>query len=204
MPRTPARRRFRWLVLFGLVLSVIANPNLATYSKPTQQVSPVSSKVYSIKRVIDGDTFLLSNGQKVRLTGIDTPESQANPKARRDSERSGKDIGELTRQGKKATRFVKQLVEGKEIRVEYDVQRRDKYGRLLVYAYDISTLKNNPQIKLSKGIIVNAQKEIFINGSIIGSGYAVPLTIPPNVKHAHLFQKLYYEARSAKRGLWAP
>lgn len=157
---------------------------------------------YVIERVIDGDTFLLSNGEKVRLTGIDTPESKNNVKAHRDSERSGKDIHVLTEQGKEAARFVKQMVEGKEVRLEYDVQKRDKYGRLLVYAYDISTLRNDPNINLSKGIVVNANNEIFINGSIIGSGYAMPMTIPPNVKYAAEFKKLYVEARSARRGLW--
>lgn len=42
----------------------------------------------------------------------------------------------------------------------------------------------------------------MLNGEIIRSGYASPMTIPPNVKHADLFQKLYQEARENKRGLW--
>ena len=156
-----------------------------------------------VKRVVDGDTFILSNGEKIRLTGIDTPESHDNPKAKRDSQRSGKDIMTITQQGKEAAQFVRKLAEGKKVRIEYDVQKRDRYGRLLVYAYDIDTLQENPQIHLPKGVVVSANREIFFNGSIIGSGYAVPMTIPPNVKHAELFKKLYSEARSQRRGLWA-
>jgi micrococcal nuclease len=163
--------------------------------------APVESLI--VKRVVDGDTFILSNGEKIRLTGIDTPESHDNPKAIRDSQRSGKDILTITQQGKEAAQFVRKLAEGKKIRIEYDVQKRDRYGRLLVYAYDIDTLQENPQIHLPKGIIVSANHEIFLNGSIIGSGYAIPMTIPPNIKHAELFKKLYSEARSQRRGLWA-
>jgi len=156
-----------------------------------------------VKRVVDGDTLILSNGEKIRLTGIDTPESHNNAKARKDSERSGKDVKVITQQGVEAAQFVRKLAEGKRVRIEYDVQKRDRYGRLLVYAYDIDTLQENPQIHLPKGVVVSANREIFLNGSIIGSGYAVPMTIPPNVKHAELFKKLYSEARSQRRGLWA-
>ncbi|MBL8013589.1 MAG: thermonuclease family protein [Candidatus Omnitrophica bacterium] len=206
MPRTPTRRRrSRWFTFLSALLFLCWYPYQhidSTAKKTVQQVE--SHENYVIERVIDGDTFLLSNGEKVRLTGIDTPESRENTKAHKDSERSGKDIQELTKQGKEATRFVRELVEGKEVRLEYDVQKRDKYGRLLVYAYDISTLRNNPKLSLSKGIVVNANKEIFINGSIVGSGYAMPLTYPPNVKYADLFKTLYAEARSSRRGLWRP
>lgn len=212
MPRSPRRRRFKFFPFLALLLGIYLFPHEAIYSKlplaSQQAVETTTSKTtketYVIKRVIDGDTFLLSNGEKVRLTGIDTPESHNNSKARKDSERSGRDVSAITEQGKEAADFVKKLAEGKEIRMEYDVQKRDKYGRLLVYAYDISTLKNNPQIHLSKGIVVNGDKEIFLNGSIIGSGYAVPMTIPPNVRHVDLFRKLYSEARQERRGLWGP
>ncbi len=203
MPRTPTRRR---LVFLGsIVLSAILYflPNEITQSKQPAQTQSQSQEYYYIKRVVDGDTFILSNGEKVRLTGIDTPESHDNPKARKDSLRTGKDLLAITIQGKEAARFVRKLAEGKKIRIEYDVQKRDRYGRLLIYAYDIDTLKNNAQIVLPKGMVVNASKEIFLNGSIIGSGYAVPLTIPPNVKHAKLLKELYSEARVNRRGLWA-
>ena len=213
MPRSPARRLFFvfisvllsalfYLVPKGTVQSVQEIHREPVSSQPVS-VETVSSDSLTVKRVIDGDTFLLSNGEKIRLTGIDTPESHGNQKAKRDSQRSGKDIGAITQQGKEAAQFVQKLAEGKRVRIEYDVQKRDRYGRLLVYAYDIDTLQENPQIQLPKGIVVSANREIFLNGSIIGSGYAVPMTIPPNVRHAELFKKLYSEARSQRRGLWA-
>lgn len=213
MRRSPTRK------LFGIFLSVLIsaalyyfakdNPSFAVAgqakaSQPqTTTQTQSQSEEYTVTRVIDGDTFVLSNGEKVRLTGIDTPESHNNAKARKDSQRSGQDVDAITKQGKEAALFTKKLAEGKKIRIEYDVQKRDRYGRLLVYAYDIDTLKRNPQTKVPEGLVVSGNEEIFLNGSIISSGYATPLTIPPNVKHADLFKKLYAEARSGRRGLWA-
>ena len=73
-------------------------------------------------------------------------------------------------------------MEGKEVRLEYDVQRRDRYRRLLAYVY------------LEDGTFVNAE--------LLRQGYAQLLTIPPDVKYVDLFVRLQKEAREAGRGLW--
>lgn len=203
MPRTPTRRLL--FVFLSVVFSILIYlfPKEASQPSKGSNVQSQLAETLTVERVIDGDTFVLSNGEKARLTGIDTPESHDNPKAEKDSQRSGKDIKEITKQGKEAAQFVRRLAQGKKVRIEYDVQKRDKYGRLLVYAYDIDTLKNNPQLKASPGLVVSDDREIFLNGSIVRSGYAVPLTVPPNVKHAEQFKELYSEARSHQRGLWS-
>jgi|CXWL01.1.fsa_nt_gi micrococcal nuclease len=203
MPRSPTRRLLLVFVSVLLSLLLYLFPKEPTQSAKDPQSETVSVESLVVKRVVDGDTLILSNGEKIRLTGIDTPESHSNAKALRDSERSGKDVEVITQEGREAAKFVRKLAEGKKIRIEYDVQKRDRYGRLLVYAYDIDTLKENPQIRLPQGVVVSANREIFLNGSIIGSGYAIPMTMPPNVKHAELFKKLYSEARLQRRGLWA-
>ena len=133
-------------------------------------------------RVIDGDTIELETGERVRFIGVDTPESRSNKKLKRDMAKSGQDAGVILKMGKEAGKFTKSLVEGKNIRLELDVQKTDKYGRLLAYVY------------LEDGTFVNAE--------IVKQGYASPMTIPPNVKYAELFQKLYKEARENNRGLW--
>jgi len=76
-----------------------------------------------VVRVIDGDTFEIEGGQRVRLIGIDTPES-VHP----DDERN-------TEFGKEASDYSKKLLEGKMVRLEKDVSETDRYGRLLRYAY---------------------------------------------------------------------
>ncbi|MBP9855526.1 MAG: thermonuclease family protein, partial [Candidatus Omnitrophica bacterium] len=158
-------------------------------------------QLYTVERVIDGDTFKLTTGENVRLIGIDTPESKKNDKAKRDAQRTNKDVATITAMGKESTRFVKEnlLSKGTIVLLEYDVQKKDRYGRILAYAYLYS-----PSAKFnSKTMITKDNKTyIFINAEIIAKGYAQPMTIPPNVKYSELFQKLYQEARTHNRGLW--
>jgi micrococcal nuclease len=200
MLRSPMSRIITGVVLF------LSLPAIYTLTQPRIVPAAVaeqkSAETYVVTRVVDGDTLVLSNGKKVRLTGIDTPESRINAKTRRDSERSGQDMKAITKNGKEAARFVRQMVEGKEVRLEFDVQKQDRYGRELVYVYDVETLKFHPELKTSAGVL-SANNEIFVNGSIVRSGYAMPMTVPPNVKYADLFKDLYKEAKNNKRGLWA-
>ena len=74
------------------------------------------------------------------------------------------------------------MLEGKEVRLEMDVQERDKYGRLLAYVY--------------------LEDSTFVNAELLKQGYAQVATYPPNVKYVELFVKLQKEARENKRGLW--
>jgi len=133
--------------------------------------SPSPKKPYlaSVKRVIDGDTIILWNGERVRYIGINTPELH-HPK---------KPVEYLA---KEANQFNERLVGGKKVRLEFDVERRDRYGRLLAYIY------------LEDGTFVNAE--------MLKAGYAQLMTFPPNIKHVDLFIKLQREARENNRGLW--
>jgi len=135
-----------------------------------------------VKRAIDGDTLVLENGERVRLIGIDTPEMHESKKLYKDAERSKEDITTIQKLGRRSYEFTKNLVEGKRVSLEFDVERYDRYKRLLAYVY----LKDGT----------------FVNAEIVRQGYASLLTIPPNVKYADLFLKLYQEARQNKRGLW--
>lgn len=135
-----------------------------------------------VDRVVDGDTLKLAGGERVRLIGIDTPEVHESVKLYRDSRKSGQDIKTIQALGRRAQKFTKELVEGKTVRLEFDVEKRDKYKRLLAYAY----LPDNT----------------FINAEIIKQGYASVMTYPPNVKHADEFLILYRQARDSRLGLW--
>jgi micrococcal nuclease len=135
-----------------------------------------------VTRVIDGDTIQLESGERVRLIGIDTPEMHDSDKLHRDSQRSGQDVRTITAMGKKAYEFTRALLQGKRVSLEFDVEKYDKYDRLLAYVY----LKDG----------------MFANAEIVKQGYASLMTIPPNVKYADLFLKLSQEARRQGRGLW--
>ena len=136
-----------------------------------------------VKRVVDGDTLQLVSGERVRLIGIDTPEIHESSKLYRDSQRTRQDIQTIKELGRRAFEFTKKLVEGERVSLEFDVEKHDKYGRILAYVY----LKDGT----------------FVNAEIVKQGYASLMTIPPNVKYADLFRRLYQEARMNKRGLWA-
>jgi micrococcal nuclease len=124
--------------------------------------------VVRVKRVIDGDTLLLTTRERVRLIGVDTPETKHPQKP-------------VQYFGKEAYLFTKRMVEGKEVRLEYDWQRRDKYGRLLAYVY------------LMDGT--------FLNAEIIKQGYGFAYTKYP-FKYLEEFRRYEREARENGRGLW--
>ena len=137
---------------------------------------------YRVTRVCDGDTIKLDNGERVRLIGIDTPESHENPKLERDVRhlRTSKNV--LLAMGRQASDFSRDLLLDKDVRLEFDVEQRDRYQRLLAYVY------------LADGT--------FVNEKIIREGYAYPLTVPPNVRFADQFKQWFDEAREEKKGLW--
>jgi len=150
-----------------------------------------------VVRVIDGDTIVVSipkttfNNRKtlknlrftVRLIGVDTPESRPNRRAKIQSEKTKQSIEEIIKLGKLAKEFTKRLLpKGKIVFLEFDVEPQDRYGRLLAYVW------------LKDGTMVNA--------ALICSGYAYPLTVPPNVKYEKLFRKCFKKAVKEKRGLW--
>ena len=94
----------------------------------------------TVTRIIDGDTLKVlywGKEESIRLIGIDTPESRVNKKTKKDAKRSGQDIKTIIEMGKRATEYVESLVKsGNLITIEFDVQERDKYGRLLADVYE--------------------------------------------------------------------
>jgi micrococcal nuclease len=89
--------------------------------------------------------------------------------------------------GRAATEINRGLVGERPVRLEPDVQLRDRYGRLLAYVW----------VKRADGV------EVMVNAELVRLGYAQVMTVPPNVRHAELFRKLAVEARENHRGLWA-
>ena len=126
-----------------------------------------------VVRVVDGDTIHVRIGgrvEKVRYIGVNTPELH-HPTRR-------KEPG-----GREAHAANRRLVEGKRVRLDLDVQSRDRYGRMLAYVWIGDTM---------------------VNAELVRLGFAQVMTVPPNVRHQALFAKLQRAAREAGRGLWGP
>ncbi len=121
-----------------------------------------------VSRVIDGDTFVLSTGEKVRLIGIDAPEM-------------GRSVQSRERLAEEATKYIRDLIEGKKVVIELDVQLYDRYRRLLAYVY-VDT--------------------VFLNEMLLKKGLAVIMTYPPNVKHVESFKQFQDRAKRKGIGVW--
>lgn len=133
-----------------------------------------SSTFFPVTRVVDGDTFWADNGTEkgLKIRLIGLDAPE--------SKRTFK--GEIGYYGKEAKFYLTKLLTDKNVRLVSDVRPLDRYGRTLSYVY------------LEDGT--------FLNAELIKNGYAVLLTVPPNVEFADLFAKLQAEARNKKRGLW--
>ena len=149
---------------------------------PACQARVEDTRVYQVTHVIDGDTIILDNGAHVRLIGIDAPEMREDKKIKKDLKKRHLSKRAELAMGRKAYQYARHLLEGKKVRLEFDVQQYDEYHRLLAYVY------------LMDGSFVNAQ--------MVKAGYAYAYPIKPDVRYAQEFRRLYNEARNHHRGLW--
>ena len=175
------------VVLLALAsLLAVASPSLSgpspsrpSPSRPSPYPLPrgESDHIGTVVRTVDGDTIyvrLAGGVEKVRYIGIDTPEVHHPTR--------GEEPG-----GRAATEVNRRLLGHEPVRLETDVQLRDRYGRLLAYVW----------VRRPDG------GELMVNAELVRQGYAAVMTVPPNVRHAELFRKLAAEAREQRRGLWA-
>ncbi len=160
---------------FYLILGIAAGLVVLQFSKPELPQSNKAKAIepdfsyYKVEKVIDGDTLRLEDGRLVRLLGVDTPESKHS---------------EVPVQlfSKEAYEFSRQMVEGFKVRLEYDVEPTDKYGRTLAYVY------------LEDGRMLNEE--------LLKRGYAYVLRYYPFKKKAE-FLIIQEKAREEQRGLWS-
>lgn len=139
-----------------------------------------------VTSITDGDTFrALVDGkeEKIRLIGIDTPEIHDNRQSQRQTELLKKDLEAILMLGALAKKYVESLVHvGDTVKLELDVQIRDRYSRLLSYVY----LKDRR----------------MLNELIVANGYGFASTYPPNIKYQERFSNAQREANINGKGLW--
>jgi micrococcal nuclease len=181
-------------VLLGLMLSLLVVALLGCSSQQGSSASQghrskttsgnASASVHSnghwatVTHVADGDTITLDGGEKVRLIGVNTPETV-------------KPNSPVQPYGKEASDYTKAQLQGKKVFIEMDVQPTDRYGRTLAYVF----------LKEPK---TDADVEAYMyNAVLVREGYAQLMTIPPNVKYTDLFVRLQHQAHEQNKGLWA-
>ena len=132
---------------------------------PLSGCSP-SVELAVVTEVIDGDTIVVEGGYRVRYIGIDAPEIHP----------------EVEAYGIEAWQANRQLVEGKEVRLEQDISETDRYGRLLRYVY---------------------VEDILIEAELVRQGLARAKAYPPDTKYQDYLEQMEVEAREDGRGMWA-
>ena len=140
----------------------------------------------TIIRVVDGDTIVVSidnENVKVRLIGVDTPESVASQEY---LDKTGK---QNTAEGKDASAFTKEVLSHyKTVYLEQDKGDTDKYGRNLRYVW----------LEIPEEVNKETIEEHMLQGILLSNGKAVTMSIKPNVKYAQEFEQIqedYEEGR---------
>jgi len=124
----------------------------------------------SVAKVYDGDTFKTRSGEKVRLLNLNTPEIQ-----HRDNRAQ---VG-----GNKAAFALKKLILGKQVRLSFDKEKKDRYGRTLAHVW--------------------MQDGLWVNQYMVEEGYAHVYTFEPNTRWVKKLLKAEHIAQEEKRGIWA-
>ena len=175
LPATITNDRGEFEIKTGLVLgtntinvkAIDAVGNESTVGGASVSFYPSRYKAKVIN-VVDGDTIKIEGSQVVRYIGIDTPETVHPSKP-------------IQCYGKEASDKNKELVEGKEVKLEKDVSETDKYGRLLRYIW---------------------LGDMLVNEYLVREGYAQSSSYPPDVKYQDRFVEAQKQAREEKKGLW--
>ena len=160
----------------------------------------------TIERVMDGDTFRLSNGQKLKLAGVNAPELHDTPKLPQEARRFHKEVWAFRSLSDQAERLAQRLVRetNKEILVESSTQTVDEQGNLLGYIYmPVSKLDSETIVDGETVTEQNGRYQVFLNAYLLRIGLAelTPSTLDP--KYQDLFSRLELEAKKNKKGLWS-
>jgi micrococcal nuclease len=125
---------------------------------------------YAVARVVDGDTLELAGGAMVRLLGVDTPETVAPNRP-------------VEPWGPEAAEFTRAFIAGRPVRLSFDFERHDRYGRHLAYVWRESQL---------------------LNEELIRAGLTEAITVFPYAQAMKdRFRAAQREAKNAKRGIWS-
>ena len=125
---------------------------------------------FTVKKVYDGDTIELHDGTKVRFLGINTPEVQHRDK-----------LGQAG--GEEAKNWLINKLDNTKVRLEYDVEKKDKYRRTLAYVF--------------------TEKGEHVNLSLVEAGLATISIYPPNLKYVNELVAAENKAEQDKIGIWS-
>ncbi len=168
-----------WIIVLGFLSGIgyLVSENkldLTIFTQPKIQANQTSD-TKTVKHVADGDTITLDNGSKIRLLYIDTPESV-------------KAETPVMCYGMESKLFLKNLLEGKKVKLVEDKEKKDQYGRDLriVFLENVDTSDFNNSV----------------NARLVREGYARARIFAPNKIYEPQIRKLEKQAKTENLGLW--
>jgi micrococcal nuclease len=159
------------LALPAILTVVLATACTEGFDDPGGDGDGETRTTVRVVEVVDGDTIRVDlHGEEtpVRLIGIDTPEKDG-------------PYTDVECFGEQATRYTAETLDGRDVELEFDVERTDRFDRILAYVW------------VDGGLF---------NERILREGYAVLATFPPNVRYVDRFTTAQRRARDEQAGLW--
>ena len=164
-------KKFSFIILISLLLLLLNTGYCQNFPMYLPYGYSINKKV---ARVIDGDTFVLSDSQHVRILGVNTPE-----------------IARLNKPSQpfadSAASFIKSLIERKRVKLTFDGRTYDIFGRLLCYVWLTNT---------------SGKDSLFIQAELLKAGLARISHYPKGKRYYDLFYNLRRTARRNKLGIW--
>ena len=192
------KKNNRWQRIVGIIVAIIAclasteylnNQNETEINEnDVETVDNQETNLDAVKfvRTVDGDTIIVEDStgahKRVRMIGIDTPESVAQEEERNNE------------YGVMASDYTKELLsKASTIYLEYDIDSDDQYDRILAYVWleDVDDTFNVENIKNS-----------MVNAIIVENGYGIAKKYEPTVAHDDVLAELMSEADENNVGLW--
>ncbi|MCS4485349.1 thermonuclease NucI [Staphylococcus americanisciuri] len=161
------------IIIVALVAIVVFGFQYLNHTGPFADInSEQNGDTYTVKRVVDGDTIIVSKAgkedERVRLIGVDTPETV-------------KPNTPVQPYGKEASDFTKKHLTNQTVRLEYDREKTDRYGRTLAYVWLGDDMFN---VMLAK------------------EGLARAKFYAPNDKYRILIEQAQKEAQKKQLNIW--
>ncbi|MGJ7910033.1 thermonuclease family protein [Neobacillus sp. LXY-1] len=153
-------------------------PSVQKQTSQAELAASMKLEQATIGRVVDGDTVVTTDGRKIRLVGVNTPESTTR----------------IEEYGKEASNYTKSKLTGKHVWLQKDVSETDRYGRILRIIWVTVPTNDMDEAEI---------RAKMYNADLVINGYAEPSTYPPDVKYSQYFVTFAREARKANRGLWS-
>jgi micrococcal nuclease len=151
-------------LIFGLLILAVVALRRCDFDRLGGKPSADLPETCRVARLSDGDSLTCSGGERLRLIGIDAPEQDQPPF------------------GQQAQAGLERILAGRELSLEYDLEGRDQFDRLLAYAWIDSEL---------------------VNEEMVRQGWAVAFHVGPNTRYSSRLRRAEKAAKADRIGLWA-